>query len=326
MDKNTFLRFNFRLLPHALGGLVMLAPIVAWSLAPNPQTGSGSPAAGLSSYSTGRIDATEAIQGLVDLAAKSDGVVEIPNGDYVVNAEKGIQLRNGTKLILAPGARLIAKPTQKPNYAILAVYGVHDASVTGGSILGERSRHLGKGGEWGMCIDVKGSSSVRISNVIVSDCWGDGVYIGAWKGTPSTNITLDNISALRNRRQGLSITSADGVLVTNSKFNGTSGTPPASGIDLEPNKGENVSNVTIQNCEARDNQGSGVMTWNTASKVKIIGCSIQNNAISGIYLGGDVDTVEVSGNVIEGNKKKDFFVGDKVKNHKVGRNTYSSGP
>lgn len=277
-------------------------------------------------YADGRRDATDAIQSLIDSTSRGDGLVKLPGGDYLIDADRGIMLRDGTRLVLDPATRLIASPQRKGNYGVIKIFGVRDASVSGGAIVGERHRHLGKGGEWGMGIDIKGSSSIRISNITISDCWGDGVYIGGWKGIPSTDVTLDNVTSLRNRRQGLSITSGHRILVSNSRFIGTSGTAPQAGIDLEPNKGERVSNVTIRNCEAKDNAGPGIMTWNAASNVKITGCTIQRNAYFGVYLGGVVDSVEISGNVISENRKQNVVVGSRVSNHKIENNTYTSRP
>lgn len=300
--------------------MLLLAAFHAWA-------GGDAATAGLvARYADGRSDATAAIQSLVDTASKGDGVVNLPGGDYLVDADRGVMLRDGTRMVLSPSTRLIASPQRKGSYAVIKIYGVRGASVSGGAIVGERHRHLGKGGEWGMGIDIKGSSSIRISNITISDCWGDGVYIGGWKGVPSTDVALDNVTSLRNRRQGLSITSGDRILVSNSRFIGTSGTAPQAGIDLEPNKGERVSNVTIRNCEAKDNAGPGIMTWNSASNVKIIGCTIQRNGYFGVYLGGVVDSVEISGSVISDNKRQQVVVGSRVTNHKIERNTYSSLP
>lgn len=279
----------------------------------------------LRKYADGRIDSTKAIQSLVDAASRGSGLVNLPGGDYLIDANQGIYLSNGTRLVLDPSTRLIASPQRNGNYGIIKIFGVHDASVSGGAIVGERHRHLGKDGEWGMGIDIKGSSSIRISNITISNCWGDGVYIGGWKGVPSTDVTLDNVSSLGNRRQGLSITSGHRILVANSRFIGTSGTAPQAGIDLEPNKGESVSNVTIRNCVASNNAGPGIMTLNCASNVRITGCKIQQNASSEIYLGGIVNAVHVSGNLISGNRKEDVVVGSTVTDFKIENNTHAYG-
>ena len=62
-----------------------------------------------------------------------------------------------------------------------------------------------------------------------------------------------------NRRQGLSIVEADGVLVTDSVFRNTRGTRPSAGIDLEPDHAEQkIVNVRIQNSKFIDNAGPGI--------------------------------------------------------------------
>ena len=296
------------------------------SLSPVTASGLPSMADSIGRYADGRRDATGAVQRLVDSARQRNVVAYLPNGDYLINASSGIQLHDGSRLVMERGTRLIASSQRSGNYAVIKVYGVKGASVTGGAIVGERHRHLGKSGEWGMGIDVRGSASVRIADIVISDCWGDGVYIGALKGVPSRDITLQGVSAIGNRRQGLSVTSGDRILVADSKFIGTSGTAPSAGIDLEPNNGERVSNVTIRNCESSNNAGFGIMTWNSASNVRIVGCSIHRNARGGIYLGGRVDNVEVSKNVISSNGNRAIYLGEEVTNHKIEGNTHSSVP
>ena len=62
-----------------------------------------------------------------------------------------------------------------------------------------------------------------------------------------------------NYRQGISIISVDGLLVENSKFNNTWGTPPSSGVDIEPDSpDEVVRNVVFRNCTFSDNYGDGI--------------------------------------------------------------------
>lgn len=272
----------------------------------------------IATYASGRKDATDAIQALIDRCSVSGAVVNIPKGVYLIDAGKGIRLRNGTRLKMDPDAMLIALPETSGNYAVIKVYGIHDARIEGGEIVGERDHHLGKGGEWGFGIDIKGSTSIYISNISVSNCWGDGFYVGG----ESSDITLDGVTASKNRRQGLSITSCDRILVVNSKFTLTSGTAPSAGIDVEPNKGEKVSNVSIENCEINDNAGCGILTWNDTTNLKIVGCTIENNGLDGIYLKGTVSTVDVSGNHVADNKKKDINVGPQAATVKINGKVY----
>ncbi len=85
------------------------------------------------------------------------------------------------------------------------------------------------------------------------DCWGDGFYVSS-----SSSVTLCNVTADHNRRQGLTITSVDGMVVRNSTFKNTPGTLPEDGIDIEPNAGETVNNVLITGCTITSNSGLGM--------------------------------------------------------------------
>jgi hypothetical protein len=85
--------------------------------------------------------------------------------------------------------------------------------------------------------------------------WGDGFYVEGATDVKFCSITADN-----NRRQGLSIIAADGLIVTNSTFKNTRGTRPSAGIDLEPDKAaQEITNVRIENSEFLDNAGTGIV-------------------------------------------------------------------
>jgi putative uncharacterized protein (fragment) len=65
-------------------------------------------------------------------------------------------------------------------------------------------------------------------------------------GTQQTeNVVLYNVVADNNRRQGLSITDGKKIKVLKSVFKNTMGTAPQSGIDIEPDEAQHVSDVEI---------------------------------------------------------------------------------
>jgi hypothetical protein len=85
--------------------------------------------------------------------------------------------------------------------------------------------------------------------------WGDGIFMQAVK-----DIAICRISADHNRRQGISVIEAEGVLVTNSVFKNTRGTAPSAGIDLEPDEAaQTIQNVRIPNSKFFDNAGPGIL-------------------------------------------------------------------
>ncbi|QEE25636.1 right-handed parallel beta-helix repeat-containing protein [Rhodanobacter glycinis] len=282
----------------------------------------------LKAYGDGKRDATSVIQDLIDNQPSSGGTVVIPAGKYLIDVDKGVVLRSGIHLSLLPGVSLIAMPTRLGSSSIIKIYRAHDVSVSGGSLVGERDKHLGRTGEWGFGIDVRASSSVTLSNIIVSKCWGDGFYLGSLpvngKNQGCSNIVMQNVTATENRRQGLSIIACNGARIMNSKFLSTNGTSPAAGIDLEPNAGDVVENIVIQNCDVLNNAGSGIQTWNASSSVEIINCRINHNGGRGVYLGGRADGVSIHDNHVSGNGDADIYVGKNVESLKMSANVVTS--
>jgi hypothetical protein len=205
----------------------------------------------------GRSDDTKAIQQAIDEIAGTGGTVLVPDGTYLVDAasKKRLKLKSDMTLKLADGATLKAIPTHEKKYSILTIAEAENVTVTGGTLRGERNEHKGKGGEWGMGIHIgRGAHNITISGLIARDMWGDGFYVRGARGVRFCAVIAD-----RNRRQGLSIIEADGVLVTGSVFKNTQGTRPSAGIDLEPNDSEQeVTNIRIEHSKFLDNAGPGI--------------------------------------------------------------------
>ncbi len=82
-----------------------------------------------------------------------------------------------------------------------------------------------------------GCDGCRVQDVTISDTGGDGVYIDndySSRDTYANDIELLRICTQNAFRNGLSIISARNLRVSNCSFLNTSGTPPMSGIDVEP--------------------------------------------------------------------------------------------
>jgi Pectate lyase superfamily protein len=223
----------------------------------------------------GKTDDTAAIQLAIKEIAGTGGTVLLPDGTYMVNAKgkNRLKVKSDITLKLSTGATLKAIPNDSKSYSVLSISGVSNVTVAGGTLEGDRKQHKGTSGEWGMGIRIdRGASHITISGVTSGAMWGDGFYIEDAKDVKFCSVTADN-----NRRQGLSIIDADGVLVTNSVFKNTSGTRPSAGIDLEPDKAtQRITNVQIQGSKFFDNAGPG------------IGMSGKKGPISKIALTGNV--------------------------------------
>jgi hypothetical protein len=221
---------------------------------------------------------TVAIQAAIDAIAGTGGTVLVPPGTYLVDAHpgKGLKLKSNMTLRLADGAVLKVIPNDLPLYTLISVAKARDVTIEGGVLEGDRKEHLGTKGEWGMGIRIgPEAENVTVSATTARKMWGDGIYVSG-----ATTVKICGFTADRNRRQGMSIIEADGIIVTNSVFKNTRGTRPSAGIDFEPNEAhQKIMNVRIENSKFIDNAGAGVM-------------------IAGKR--GEVSKIEIMGNVFEG--------------------------
>ncbi len=205
----------------------------------------------------GLTDDTAAIQLAINEVAGTGGTVLVPDGVYMVNAagKKRLRLKSDMTLKLT-GATLKAIPNSSKYYSILSISGASNVAVVGGVLEGDREKHMGESGQRGMGIEIeRGAQHILISGVTARNMWGDGFYVQG-----AEDVTFCSVTADYNRRQGLSIIAANGLVVTNSVFKNTRGTRPSSGIDLEPDSpSQEIINVRIQGSHFLDNAGAGLL-------------------------------------------------------------------
>src|SRR5690606_29588040 len=86
------------------------------------------------------------------------------------------------------------------------------------------------------------------------------IYLGIGRqGEPNRNITIRDVVCDRNYRQGISVITAENLLIENCTLKNTAGTAPAAGIDFEPNPPrERLGNCVMRNCTIENNQGYAV--------------------------------------------------------------------
>ncbi len=246
---------------------------------------------------------TDAFNAAIRSLSAAGGVISVPDGIYMIDPVVSIQAASNVTLSLSRNAVLRAIPTAAKSSAVVLVSGTVNTKVVGGKIIGERNGHFGTNGEWGMGIRVVGSSNIRIDGVEISDCWGDGIYVGALGvGLESKNVTISSCIGRNNRRQGLSVTGCVGAVIDGCAFTDTNGTAPSAGIDLEPNAGLRVSDVVIRRCTLARNAGYGLLLVGAAvTNAKLEANRCTDNGGPGIYFVRGVNGTTIYRNRIERN-------------------------
>jgi hypothetical protein len=232
----------------------------------------------------GVTDATAAIRTCLNLG----GNIYFPDGTYLVDTQTELAVLSNTKLIFAPNAVITMKPTSLGSYSIFALRNITNVSITGGSLIGDRLTHTGTTGQFGFAITIDNSSNITVDGTKVSNCWGDGIYVGGGTGVNgSANVKINYVTSDNNRRQGMSIINVNGIVVSNSSFTNTNGSSPQSGIDIEPNAGNLVDNILLQNIYLNNNSGNGILCFVGYSNavvrnIKLVNITTTNTALQGI--------------------------------------------
>ena len=277
----------------------------------------------------GRHNDTSAFQAAINSLPSSGGTITVPAGTYMIDALRSINMRSHVRLQMSSGARLVALPNSSPRSYVIKAWNVTNVEISGGAIVGERAGHRGSTGEWGMGIDILASSKVYVHDLTVSNCWGDGLYIGAigsaGHATPSTDVTIKQVVSTNNRRQGLSFGPVDRVYVVNSTFSNTHGTKPEAGIDIEPSVQGTSSHIRIENSKVIGNAGSGLELQAHVTGLVVKSSTIKGNNGFGVYSNGATN-LWFANNVITENGLDGISIRSTTRDVKITSNkiTYNS--
>lgn len=194
-------------------------------------------------------------------------VVDKMPSPWVVTPLKGA---SNLELVLEPGAEIQAKPGEfrSKGAALLTFAGCTNVHIVGyGAALRMRHEDYMKPpyekSEWRHALSILSCRNVCIEGLTLADSGGDGIYLGC-RGAVRRNVdvVIRDVLCDRNHRQGISVISAENLLIENTVMRETFGTPPAAGIDFEPNHpSEVLKNCVMRNCLAVHNQGAGYTTW-----------------------------------------------------------------
>ena len=207
-------------------------------------------------------DYTRELQNLINRYKK----VKLPPYIMLIN-DSGISIPSNARVYFSKGTVLKMKSSHKTHFDALKIYDVKDVQIYNATIIGDKKTHLGTQGEWAAGIGIRNSTDVIVQYGNISDTWGDGVFIGSENGGVSKNIKVSDLNIDNARRNGISLTSGNNVLVQNVTISNTSGTMPMCGIDIEPSlPEEELINIKFNN----------ITTFNNAN----VGFSINTNMFS----------------------------------------------
>ncbi|GEM62182.1 hypothetical protein SF1_01640 [Sphingobacterium faecium NBRC 15299] len=197
--------------------------------------------------------------------------VILPNNEIVVS-KGGLNLGDNKVLIFQKNTKLRIENNDLENYGIINIIGSTNVKVLNAYIIGDRYKHYGNKGEWGHGIRIMGGKNISVENFYIENCWGDGIYIGKNKGVTSSDVNITNGVVMNSRRNGISITSIDGLRMQFVTAAFSNGTDPQFGIDFEANNStDEMNNINLSNIVTYYNAKGGMMiSFNKmASKAKV---------------------------------------------------------
>ncbi|MFC4807941.1 right-handed parallel beta-helix repeat-containing protein [Paenibacillus sp. GCM10023250] len=208
---------------------------------------------------------TAALQKALDASAGKKLFIPKQSAGFYLTGQ--LFVRSDTVLEFEPGTVVQAIDTlsrKAPYERLIRLLDVTNVHIIGNGATLQMNKAVYSSGEQAHIFDISGSENVLIERIHANDSGGDGFYVGAYSSVqPSCKqITLRDCSANNNRRQGLSVTTVDGLLVDGCRFMNTTGTAPKSGVDIEPNNTTGLDvlkRIRFVNCVAEGNVGRGFL-------------------------------------------------------------------
>jgi len=220
-------------------------------------------------------DATDALQAAILSGARR---VIVPNmgKDWIV---RPIRLASNLELVLEDGVVITAKRGEfrGTGDSLFTAQDVTNLTIRGygatlrmqkedyivGKVLLEFgwNRWFGQypRAEWRMALSLRGCTNLRVYGLTLKDSGGDGIFVAGGRQPYSKNVHIKDVVCDNHYRQGISVISAEDLVVEDSVFRNTWGTPPSSGVDIEPDTpAQRVRNVVFRNCRFEDNYGDGI--------------------------------------------------------------------
>ncbi len=248
-----------------------------------------------SSFGWNATNATQCLQAALDTGASVVVVDNVVGGQSCAWVVEPVFLRSNQEVVIEDGVVVRALPGsfKGVNDCLFTASGVTNLVLRGigsATLRMERDAYTDRSAyqfsEWRHTLFIIDSANVRVSDLAFRHSGGDGIYVG--RG--SVDIDIRRVDCSDHYRQGISVISARNLLIADSRFTSTKGTPPQCGIDFEPNKPtECLSNCVVENCDFDNNASGGLAFYlpqldDTSEPISIVirNCRARGNASSGI--------------------------------------------
>ena len=240
--------------------------VAAWVAFAGAVNGAGLETVKVSAYGFDPQDSTRFLQTAFDSGAKKV-IVDRQAGDWVT---RPLFLTNSNvEVVLEDGVNLVAKRGEFHGHDDSLVYigrGARNVTLRGEGKATLRmhkadylnpAMHYTFSGGHRMTVNILKSTGVRVRNLTILSSGGDGVYVGG-----ARDVLLEDLVCKDHKRQGISITDAVKVVARRCRFDGTVGTPPACGVDIEPNVDSNhASEILFEDCTFDGNAAHGMFMY-----------------------------------------------------------------
>jgi polygalacturonase len=274
-------------------------------------------------------DATDALQAAIDSGAKTV-LVPYTGWPWIV---RPIKLRSNLEMNFEPGVVVLAKEGEflGKGDSLFTAADATDIVLRGyGATLRMRKKDYQNPpyakAEWRMGIDIVGCERVRVEGLRIESSGGDGIYVGATGNKPySKDITIRDVVCHDNHRQGISVITAENLLIENCVLSATDGTAPQAGIDFEPNKAdERLVNCVMRNCVVEGNTGPNILFYlrplsreGLPISITVDNCVVRGGSQSGITVAGLEDdapqgSIDFKNCVVENPAREGIHVSDKA--------------
>lgn len=256
-------------------------------------------------------DSTKALQAALRSPAKKVIVPKMPH-PWIVNK---IELIGNKEIVFEQGVEVIAKRGAflgKGDSLFTAMNQEKLTIVGNGAVLRmwreDYTRPPYEKAEWRNCLSLCGCQNVIVQGLVLRESGGDGIYLGAGrKGEPNKHIILRDVICDRNYRQGISVITAEDLLLENVTLRNTAGTPPAAGIDFEPNRpSELLVNCVVRNCLIENNHSYAIYisagALNSGSRpisIRLENCRTQGNSAGSLGIFTNNSDVEAVRGLVE---------------------------